>query len=222
MSTAVFCALAINKRIDEFIKTGTMGKNKLKVLSLVVKKIVKSLVCPAHFVRKQIHNSVLADIFLAVTLNQKSRVQVSIIPESFFNIFHVEAVFSKKFLIRLKLQVSSVWNAGLCITAFAGKLVSLGKFNNSHLSIADRGCTEIRRKGVSRLNSDTVHTDSLLKNRVIVFCTGVYVTYTVFQLSKRDSPSIVTDFYTAVFNFNVDSVTKALGKFINRVINTFL
>ena len=68
---------------------------------------------------------------------------------------------------------------------------------------------------ICSLNTYTVHTDCLLKYRVVVFCTGVNVTYTLFKLSKRNSTAIIANLYASVLYFNVNLIAIALRVFID-------
>ena len=222
MSTAVISRLSVYKRINKFIKTGSMGKNKFKIFALITEQLVQRILCAVHFPHNQILQPLFTKKNVSVAVDFQTWIQVSIIPQTFFNHFHVKIIFTEHFSIRNKFKISAVLYARLCIPNMSRFFNTPLVFHNSHFSVADTCSTEIRRKRVCSLNTNTVHTNSLLKNRIIVFCASIYVANTLLQLSQRNTTPIVANLYMSIFDFNINFVAITLGKFVNRVINAFL
>ena len=94
-------------------------------------------------------------------------------------------------------------------------------FDDGHFSVAHRRCTEIRRERIRRFDADAVHADRLLEHRIVVLCAGVYVRYAVVEFAERNTAPVIADFYAPVADIDIDSLSEALRKFVDRIVDTF-
>src|SRR5690554_5480524 len=112
-------------------------------------------------------------------------------------------IFPKYFLIGYKLDASSIWLVGLLQISITNYF-SFAKRYSLRLTFARTYHSEVRRKCINSLNTNTVKSYRLLKCFRVVFGTSIHLGTYIFYLSKWYTSTIVLYFYTFIFNNNLN------------------
>ena len=94
-------------------------------------------------------------------------------------------------------------------------------FDDGHFSVAYRRRAEIGRERIRRFDADAVHADRLLEHRVVILRAGVDVRHAVVEFAERNTAPVIADLHAPVADIDIDSLSEALRKFVDRIVDTF-
>ena len=195
-----------------------MRECEFKRLASVVDGLVDSVVL--YFLVQEVKKSVLASEHLLVVLKGKACVEVAVVVEPLYYEVVVELVLSKDLRVRSELREGSVWLVRLSFVLLCKD--SLLEEGLEVAAVPERLYMEPRTQSVDCLGANAVEPYAELEDVVVVLGSCVYLRYAVYDLSKRDSPSLVAHAHCVVLQLYDNPVAGSHYELIYAVVYDFL